>query len=195
MTRDVDCKLTEAANDATETMDTVSEITRLITYSINAIGDSSRACTGELKNLLSNPNKRVMAQGKHRILRRYARDVDESTDSIRGKTPILRKAWVRYEEAGSHFISKIGVENDTDLQAFLYLVEKMHELKREAASVVAVIQSFRSTQRTLLGYSRASDTALRKSLRALDDLIDVLVFGDSMIERLIDIANERTASL
>lgn len=186
-----DYGILDASADIDEASETIFLTLEGLTADIESIANKADAHTARLEKVQQSPNQRRVQRSAIRILGVYAEDVDEFAQSTDEKASILRDAWLATERSMERILFSSEIEDDHELASMENLVAAAQDMNRGIPSAVAAIESFRDIQSNLIGLSRVSDPALRRSVTALNSLIDQLMLGGSVTQRTIDLANEK----
>ena len=187
---DSDYGLLDAGADVEVALDEIVSITEKIGLDISIIGDKARAHTEEVNKLASNPNQQGIHSKKLLIMRRFASDMNEFSGNVNQKTPVLKEAWVKLDQGLGHTLLVKNIENQPDYETALSLLETMNNIQNTQNGAIKSVESFRDSHENLIGLSRASNRAVRNSVKTIDKLLDEFKLGDSVLTRLIDLATD-----
>ena len=187
---DSDYGLLDAGADVEDAMNEIASITEKIGLDISTIGERMQAHTEEANKLASNPNQQRIQNKKLLIIRKFASDLNEFSDNVNQKIPDLKEAWIKLDQGLGHVLLISNIENQSDLEAVLSLLEIMYDLRDKESTAIKSTESFRDSYKNFIGLSRVSNRAVRNSVKTTDKLLDEFKLGDSVLTRLIDLATD-----
>jgi len=187
---DSDYGLLDAGADVEDAMNEIASITEKIGLDISTIGERMQAHTEEANKLASNPNQQRIQNKKLLIIRKFASDLNEFSDNVNQKIPDLKEAWIKLDQGLGHVLLISNIENQSDLEAVLSLLEIMYDLRDKESTAIKSTESFRDSYKNFIGLSRVSNRAVRNSVKATDKLLDEFKLGDSVLTRLIDLTTD-----
>lgn len=187
---DSDYGLLDAGADVEDAMNEIASITEKIGLDISTIGERMQAHTEEANKLASNPNQQRIQNKKLLIIRKFASDLNEFSDNVNQKIPDLKEAWIKLDQGLGHVLLISNIENQSDLEAVLSLLEIMYDLRDKESTAIKSTESFRDSYKNFIGLSRVSNRAVRNSVKTTDKLLDEFKLGDSVLTRLIDLTTD-----
>lgn len=185
---DSDYGLLDARVEAEDAMREIASITREIASDISEIGEKTQARTEEANELMSKPNQQRLQSKLLRVLKNFASDLDEFSGNVNQKTPALKEAWIKMDQGLGYTLLVSRIKNQSDYETVLSLLKGMNDLRNTASGAIKSGESFRESYENLIGLSRASNRALRNSVKTIDRLLDEFKLGNSVLTRLINLA-------
>ncbi len=182
---DLDYGIFDARADADEALDIILGITKGIGSDVKEIGEKTAKHIERLNEINTDPNQRKVHSRSLQVIQGFAADVDSFCDSIDSRVPELRESWNQLDQGMGHVLLITSIEDEEDLQAALELVDSLEYMRKAQAGAIESISNFRDTHAGLIGISRVSNPALRRSIKSLDKLIKESELGDSIVTRII----------
>ncbi len=182
---DTDYGILDARADAHDAMEEIVAITKGIGSDIADIGDKTAQHSDRINELGSGSNQGKTHRKVLKVLRQFASDVDSFSDSINSSVPRLRESWTTLDQGLGHELVNSDLESESDYEEAIELISNLVNMRTEQTTAITSIQGFREAQRGLIGLSKVSNPALRNSIKSVDNLIEELELGNSVVSRLI----------
>ena len=181
----------DANADAEQAGDLIASTLQGLSSDMEEIGERTRTHTDKINELAENPNDKRRQSKALQIMKMFASDVKDFSQKVKEKNPKLKEAWMTLEQAMEYVLIASDIENQSDVEAVQNLLRQSAEMQRNLPTTIASIESFRAAHENLIGLSRASNPALRNSVKELDRLIDELKLGGSVVARIDDLASAK----
>ncbi len=187
---DGDMGILDAIVAAEDSTDEIKEIALEIAKQFTTLSGKAQNHTGKINQLNSNPEQKGLNSKRLQIARQFAKDLNEFSDGIKETTPRLTKSWANLDQGLGYFISNSEIKRPDELQAVHTFIENMRDLQNGVNKNSNMFKNFRESQMGVRGLSRATDRALNNSDKTLGKLSDEFKLGDSVLTRLINLADD-----
>ena len=187
---DLDDGILDAKAGAEDAMSELADIASKIATDISNIDKNTQDRTEEIQRLQTDPDQSRYNSRALTIFRTFASNLNEFSEGIEDNSIRLKKAWTKYDQAMGHVLMISIIENQNDVEDLSDFVNQMAGLQSTGADTMKSLEELRESHSELSGFSKHSDRALHKSVSTLDQLIDEFKLGESVLNRLIDIASE-----
>ena len=184
-----DYGILDARADTHDALASILATTEGIGTDIAEIGEKAVQHTERINELQSNPNQEKLHRKALKVIRQFASDVNGFSDSIDNRIPALRESWNALDQGLGHELLNTDLENESDYEAAGELISNLVNMRDQQTNAITSIQGFREAQRGLIGLSRVSNPALRNSIKSVDNLIEELELGNSVVTRIIYLAD------
>ena len=185
-----DMGMLDGVVEAEESVEQIGELGLEIAEQFGNLSEKIQAHTDKINRLNLSPNQKGLNSKRLQVARQFASDLNEFSENIKDTIPRMHSSWETVDQGLGLFFSFNEIKDNEERDAIKSLADGIDTTRNGLKENRIVFDSFRNSQDQLLGLSRATDRALSSSDRTLQKLNDEFELGESVLSRMIDLAND-----
>lgn len=180
----------EALVEAEDSMEEIVELVTDMTGEIQGLGQKIASHGSNLDRLNSNPNQPGLNRKKLKIVRLIAKDMNRFSDTMDVTVPRIDTSWDKLDKGLSYVLLSASIKTDSDLESVRSFIHSMSDLRESVRFAKSKLEDVLTPLAQGTGVSRDTDRAFRRSQKTFNRLINGLGYGDSVLTRLIGLADD-----
>ena len=158
---------------------------------MNVLSERANSHTARFNELNSNPNQKGLNSKRLQVARQFASDLNEFSNAVTERIPRLNESWNMLDQSIGYFLSISSIKEKSEIEeVHANIIDPTKALQRSIRENLETFESFRNAQRNLPKLSKATNRALSNSDRTISKLCDEYRLGDSVLTRIIALAED-----
>ncbi len=176
---------------AEESLVAIGEITAEMTEPMNVLSAKTREHKVKSDELNASPHVKGLNSKRLQIARGFAADLNVFSDAVKERIPRLNESWNTLDQSIGYVLSVGTIQNESEVESIqANVIDSTENLQETLRSGLDTFESLRDAHNEFPSLSRATNRAIRNSERTLEKLCDEYRLGDSVLTRIIILANE-----
>lgn len=177
----------EAEESVTEIGKTVAELGNLFFV----LSEKTQRNTERSNELNAQPEQKGFNSRRLQIAKQFASDLNTFSDAVTKRIPRLNESWNMLDQSIGYVLSVTDIQEESEIEAVRTgFINSSQELRRGIKGNLEAFESFQEILRSLPKLSKATNRAIGHADNTFNKLNDELRLGDSVLTRIINLAQD-----